>query len=91
MNTLAVNVSSEVEALYCASSPRFAQAHFFETDYGLHTLVADGSQVYAVTPELWQEVESAIPQNPELINSLLAQYGLTTQSFMGVRPWRVPL
>ena len=90
MNTLSVDVSSEVEALYCASSPRFAQAHFFETDYGLHTLVADGSQVYAVTPELWQEIESAPQQNPELINSLLAQYGLTTQSFMTGAPLESP-
>jgi uncharacterized protein len=90
MNTLSVDVCNEVEALYRASSPRFAQVHFFETDHGLHTLVADGSQVYAVTPELWQEIESATPQNPELINSLLAQYGLTTQSFMAGAPLESP-
>ncbi len=90
MNTLSVDVCNEVEALYRASSPRFAQVHFFETDYGLHTLVADGSQVYAVTPELRQEIESATPQKPELINSLLAQYGLTTQSFMAGAPLKSP-
>lgn len=90
MNSLSVDVCNEVEALYRASSPQFAQVHFFETNYGLHTLVADGSQVYAVTPELWQEIESATPRNPELINSLLAQYGLTTQSFMAGAPLESP-
>lgn len=83
-NSFTLDAQDVVRALYRASSPQFPQVHFFETDYGLHSLVSDGSQVYAVTDELQQAIAAA--QNSGLVNSLLTEFGLTTQPFMDGQP-----
>jgi uncharacterized protein len=72
----------EVKDWQCASAPKFSQIHFFDTDYGLHALIADGSQIYAVMSELRQEIEATAQHNPATISTLLNQYGLTTKSFI---------
>ncbi|MEP0873924.1 radical SAM protein [Trichocoleus desertorum AS-A10] len=90
MSILPIDLISEVETLYRASAPQLPQVHFFETDYGLHTLVADGSQVYAVTPELRQEIEIAAQTTPEFVNQLLAECGLTTRPFIEGQPLENP-
>jgi uncharacterized protein len=90
VNTLSSRQPMAVEDLYHASAPKFSQVHFFETDYGLHTLVADGSQVYEVTPELWQEIERIDPPNPGAVSALLSQYGFTAKTFMDGQPLQNP-
>ncbi|HEY9661368.1 MAG TPA: radical SAM protein, partial [Allocoleopsis sp.] len=82
---LTVNAQDAVQKLYHASSPKFAQVHFFETHYGLHSLISDGSQVYAVPDELQQTIAAA-QQNPDLVNLLLAESGLTARPFMDGQP-----
>lgn len=94
MNTLSLDQSSaqsiQVEALYRAASPRFSQVHFFETDYGLHSLVTDGSQIFAVAPELRREIEEASQHTPQQINAILAESGLTATPFMNGQPLEQP-
>lgn len=63
-------------------SPVLSKIHLFDTDYGSHILIADGSQVYAIPPELQQEIEAATKQNADRVEILLEQYGLTATRFI---------
>ena len=80
MKIAPVATATNVQTLYEQSAPRQPQIHLFETDYGPHAMVADGSQVYAVAPELVAELAGlgAAP-NATQVNSLLATAGLTAE------------
>ncbi|NEQ42951.1 MAG: radical SAM protein [Leptolyngbya sp. SIOISBB] len=80
MNTAPVATTTNVQTLYEQSAPRQPQIHLFETDYGPHAMVADGSQVYAVAPELVAELAGlgAAP-NATQVDALLATAGLTSE------------
>jgi uncharacterized protein len=75
-----------VQELYRDSAPQFAPIHCFATDDGWHALVADGSQVYALTAELRQAIATAAQQSPDLVNLVLAEAGLTSRPFMTDEP-----
>jgi uncharacterized protein len=64
--------------------------HFFDTEYGLHMLIADGSQVYGIEPELQQEIEAAAKQNTDTLEILFKQYGLTAKTFIDGQPLSQP-
>jgi uncharacterized protein len=63
------------------SSQVLSKIHFFDTEYGSHILIADGSQVYGIPPEMQQEIEAAAKQNAGTVDRLLKQYGLTVKTF----------
>ena len=85
MKTASTIAAVNAQTLYQQSAPRQPQIHFFETDYGTHAMVADGSQIYAVAPELFAEFEGLAESSSAQVSSLLATAGLTseTSSFMG--------
>lgn len=60
-----------------------SKIHFFDTEYGSHLLVADGSQIYDIPPELQQEIEAVAQQNSNPTDRLLQEYGLTAKTFIG--------
>ena len=72
------------------SSEVLSKFHFFDTEYGLHMLIADGSQVYGIEPELQQEIEAAAQQNTDTVDRLLQQYGLTAKTFIDGQPLSQP-
>lgn len=78
MHTSSVEAPPEVQSLYAESAPQWPQIHFFETDYGLHSLVADGSQIYAVARELQTELEHS-QRSSSAVSTLLAASGLLSE------------
>ncbi|MEM6839506.1 MAG: radical SAM protein [Cyanobacteria bacterium P01_D01_bin.6] len=80
MQNSTVEAVAEVKALYETSAPQWPQVHFFNTDYGWHSLVADGSQIYGVAPDLLAEFTTATPADPARVNQLLATSGLLSES-----------
>ncbi|MGD1941230.1 MAG: radical SAM protein [Leptolyngbyaceae cyanobacterium] len=81
MKIAPVATATNVQTLYEQSAPRQPQIHLFETDYGPHAMVADGSQVYAVAPELITEL-AGLGEAPSAaqVNLLLATSGLASET-----------
>ncbi|MEM9505412.1 MAG: radical SAM protein, partial [Cyanobacteria bacterium P01_E01_bin.43] len=80
MKTAPAATATNVRTLYEQSAPRQPQIHLFETEYGPHALMADGSQVYAVAPELVAAIEGLATPDADQVNTLLATSGLAAET-----------
>ena len=80
MKTAPAATATNVQTLYEQSAPRQPQIHLFETEYGPHALMADGSQVYAVAPELVAAIEGLATPDTDQVNALLATSGLAAET-----------
>ncbi|MEM6436296.1 MAG: radical SAM protein [Cyanobacteria bacterium P01_D01_bin.115] len=80
MKTAPAATATNVQTLYEQSAPRQPQIHLFETEYGPHALMADGSQVYAVAPELVAAIEGLAAPDSAQVNELLATSGLASET-----------
>ncbi|MGD1928393.1 MAG: radical SAM protein [Leptolyngbyaceae cyanobacterium] len=80
MNTASTATATNVQTLYEQSAPRQPQIHLFETEYGPHALMADGSQVYAVAPELVAALEGLATPDAAQVDALLATSGLASET-----------
>ncbi|MEL6401119.1 MAG: radical SAM protein [Cyanobacteria bacterium J06626_4] len=80
MKTAPTATATNVQTLYEQSAPRQPQIHLFETEYGPHALMADGSQVYAVAPELVAAMEGLAAPDAAQVNELLATSGLASET-----------
>ncbi|MEM1290965.1 MAG: radical SAM protein [Cyanobacteria bacterium P01_H01_bin.162] len=80
MKTAPTATATNVQTLYEQSAPRQPQIHLFETEYGPHALMADGSQVYAVAPELVAAIEGLAAPDSAQVNELLATSGLASET-----------
>jgi uncharacterized protein len=54
----------------------------FETDYGPHLLVVDGSQIFAITEEMVAQLHTAMEKGEDGAE-LLERYGITISGFIG--------
>jgi uncharacterized protein len=70
-----------------AGSPEF---HLFETEFGLHVLVADASRVFAIAPELASEIERAAGQGRDAARRALLALGLSGRALTAMEPPRDP-
>ena len=67
-----------------------ASFHFFEAGGGLHVLVVDGSQIYAIDDELRLAINGAVVGGPAKIRALLADLGIEQTRFLGDAPLDAP-
>ena len=67
-----------------------ASFHFFEAGGGLHVLVVDGSQIYAIDDELRLAINGAVVGGPAKIRALLADLGIEQTCFLGDAPLDAP-
>ncbi|MBV8409488.1 MAG: SPASM domain-containing protein [Alphaproteobacteria bacterium] len=59
-----------------------ADMHRFDTEFGPHVLVADGSRIYAINPEFDRALQSAAA-DPQALQALLDDAGLGSLGFIG--------
>ncbi len=60
-----------------------ADLHRFDTDFGPHLLMADGSRIYAIDQELDRALQSAAASDPRALQAMLADAGLASLGFIG--------
>ena len=64
--------------------------HRFESERGLHLLVADGSRNYDLDSRLDSEVQTALRKGHDAIQALLTRYGLDGHPHIGEAPLEDP-
>jgi uncharacterized protein len=67
-----------------------ASIHRFDTTYGKHLFVADGSRIYDLDPELDQALDSAVAAGDDALDALLDRIGLGTTPCIDDAPLRDP-
>lgn len=67
-----------------------ADLHRFETDFGPHVLIVDGSRIYAIDPELGHEIDTAASAGPEAVRHVMSAQGFSDQVFMREAELRDP-
>jgi uncharacterized protein len=67
-----------------------ADFHLFEAGGGLHVLVVDGSQIYAIDDELRPAVDRAVARGWAEIGALLADHGIGRARFLDGAPLEDP-
>lgn len=67
-----------------------ADLHRFETDFGPHVLIVDGSRVYAIDPALGHEIDGAASAGREAVRALLSSQGFADTVFMRETELRDP-
>ena len=72
------------------SAPRDPRIHLFETEFGPHLLVADGSRVYGIDADLRRALEETAGADPERLAAILAGEGLRASGFADPVPLRDP-
>ena len=60
-----------------------ADLHRFDTDFGPHLLMADGSRIYAIEPALDRALRSASASDPQALQAVLDDAGLGSLGFIG--------
>jgi uncharacterized protein len=60
-----------------------ADLHRFDTDFGPHLLMADGSRIYAIDQELDRGLQSAAASDPRALQAMLTDAGLASLGFIG--------
>jgi uncharacterized protein len=75
-------------AMHPTLNPKpISHVHRFRTEFGEFVLVVNGSQVYALPDEVGSMLDST---PPELIESLLDRFGITSTPFIDTEPLRSP-
>src|SRR5262245_51189693 len=68
------------------SAPRDPRVHLFETEFGPHLLVADGSRVYGIDPDLKRAIEETLGIDSVRLAELLGAEGLRATGFADLTP-----
>jgi uncharacterized protein len=72
------------------SLPADADLHLFETPYGPHVLLVDGSRIFGVDLELRDELSRMLETGEGHISDLLREHGLLKRGYVDDRPLRDP-
>jgi len=67
--------------LFALSRPHTPQAHLFETEYGCHLLMANGSRVYTISAEIAAQVQR-LQNTPEDLVPYLDALGLESAQYI---------
>src|SRR3954470_16490648 len=64
--------------------------HAFDSERGRHLLVADGSRIFDLAPELGREVDAAVLAGEAAVADLLGRYGLASTPYIDDTPLQDP-
>src|SRR5258708_3036480 len=81
-----VQIQNPQNARVAAGSDRAEDFHLFETDFGHHLLLVNGSRVYNIPEDLAQALGAARLDAPDLLDS----YGLSAPPYIDDRPVQNP-
>jgi uncharacterized protein len=92
----ATSTASAEAACHAASppgaGPRFPDLHLFETDYGPHLLLVDGSRVFSIGADLRERIEATATAGRTALVDLLEAEDLATRGFIDpASPGAAPL
>jgi uncharacterized protein len=80
-----VHGGDQVQQLIALSQPCTPQAHLFETEYGSHLLMANGSRIYTIGPAMAEQVQR-LQEIPQYLDSYLTGLGLESAPYITDEP-----
>src|SRR3979490_2537052 len=73
-----------------SSRPRHPDIHLFETEFGPHLLLVNGSQVYGLGADDLSQLRQLQDETPERMEAALREFGLHSQAFIDDTPVSSP-